>query len=251
MSFRDKVAIVTASAGAGIGQATVRAFSEAGAKVVISSRRIKRVSQVTEDIRAHGGEAIGLECDVTNLDHIKNIVQTTLDKWGRIDILVNNAARQTNSQIVDMTDEIWNQAYETCLRGTFWCCREVLPIMISQGYGRIINFSSGTTVQGSPDGDTHYNAAKSGIQALTKGLSREVARYGITVNCISPGLIWNDFLAKVGYSEEKWEEWRKAIPVQRAGSPEEVAALVLFLASNDANFITGQNIQINGGSIVI
>ena len=245
--FQEKVAIVTGSAGAGIGQAAVRAFAREGAKVVVSDVSPERVARVSEDIKSSGAEVLGVQCDVSNLAQVKAMVQQTLELWGRIDILVNNAAAYTLCEFVELTDELWNQAIDSCLKGTFYCSRAVLPAMIKQRYGRIINFSSGAVLQGIPL-HAHYASAKAGIIGLTRSLSTEVGKHNVTVNCVCPVLIWNKGTGKnfpKGYFERIIEE----IPMGRPGTPEEAAALVLFLASDDASYLTGNTITIGGGKL--
>ncbi len=246
--FQNKVAIVTGSAGAGVGQAVARAFAKEGARVVVNDISIERVNKVAEDIKSTGAEVLGIECDVSNLVQVKEMVQRTLERWGRIDILVNNAMAYKRCEFVNMTDEIWNKAIDSCLTGTFYCSREVLPGMTKQKYGRIINFASGTVLQGIPL-HSHYTAAKAGIIGLTRSLSSEVGKYNITVNCVCPILIWNKGVGKMDFPEGYFEKVISEIPMGRAGTPEEAAALVLFLASDDASYLTGNTITIGGGKL--
>ena len=246
--FQDKVAIVTGSAGAGVGQAVARAFAREGAKVVVNDVSSERVAKVSEDIRSSGAEVLGVPCDVSNLAQVKAMVQRTLELWGRIDILVNNAAAYTLCEFVELTDELWNKAMDSCLKGTFYCSRAVLPAMIKQRYGRIINFSSGAVLQGIPL-HSHYAAAKAGIIGLTRSLSVEVGKHNITVNCVCPILIWNKGIGKMDFPKGYFEKVIEEIPMGRPGTPEEAAALVLFLASDDASYLTGNTITIGGGKL--
>jgi len=246
--FQDKVAIVTGSAGAGVGQAVARAFAKEGARVVINDVSSERVNRVTEDIKSTGAEVLGVKCDVSNLAQVKEMVQRTLELWGRIDILVNNAAAYTLCEFVDLTDEIWNKAMDSCLKGTFYCSQAVLPTMIKRKYGRIINFSSGAVLQGIPL-HSHYAAAKAGIIGLTRSLSTEVGKHNITVNCVCPILIWNKSIGKMDFPKGYFERVIEEIPMGRPGTPEDAAALVLFLASDDASYLTGNTITIGGGKL--
>ena len=248
--FQDKVAIVTGAAGAGMGQAVARAFAREGAKVVVSDVSPERVARVSEDIKSSGAEVLGVQCDVSNLEQVKAMVKRTLEQWGRIDILVNNAAAYTLCEFVELTDELWNQAVDICLKGTFYCSREVLPAMIKQRYGRIINFSSGSVLQGIPL-HVHYTAAKAGIIGLTRSLSVEVGKHNITVNCVCPILIWNKGIGGMNFPKGYFERVIEDIPLGRPGTPEEAAALVLFLASDDASYLTGNTISIGGGKLSI
>jgi 3-oxoacyl-[acyl-carrier protein] reductase len=250
--FQDKVAIVTGAAGAGIGQATARMFAREGAKVVLSDLPAiaSRIARISGEIKSSGAEVLGLECDVSKAEQVEAVVKQTLEQWGRIDILVNNAATMRLCELMHMTDELWNQCIDTCLKGTFYCCRAVLPDMVKQRYGRIINFSSGAVLQGVPQ-HAHYAAAKAGVIGLTRSLSSEVGQYNITVNCVCPIVIWNKSIAKMGYPAGYFERVREEIPMRRFGTPEEAAALVLFLASDDASYITGDTITIGGGRLSI
>ncbi len=240
---------VTGGAG-GIGYGLCSRFAREGAKVVVSDASGKRATSVAESITATGADAMGIECDVSNRQHVDSMVKQTLERWGRIDVLVNNAGRQTVCLIKDMTDEIFDQAIDINLKGTFYCSRAVLSTMIEQRHGSIVNFSS-IDVQGSHKGDTHYAAAKAGVEAFTRGLAKEVGKHGIRVNCVCPGSIPNEFLirsmARVGYAENVIDEVTKRIPLGRSGTPQEVAALVLFLASDEASYITGDTVNVSGG----
>ena len=248
--FQDKVVVVTGAAGAGIGQATARAFAREGAKVALSDIAAKRIARISEDINSSGAETLGLECNVSKREQVEAMVKRTLEQWGRIDILVNNAANMTLCEVINMTDELWNQAIDVCLKGTFYCSQAVLPTMINRKYGRIINFSSGAVLQGI-ERHAHYAAAKAGVIGLTRSLASEVGKYNITVNCICPIVIWNDSIGKMDYPPGYFDSIKEEIPLRRLGTPEEAAALVLFLASDDASYLTGDTITIGGGRLSI
>ncbi len=250
LRFEDKVVIVTGAAGAGIGQATARAFAREGAKVIVSDIAVKRAQKVSDDIRSSGAEAIGVECDVSQRKQVDAMIKQTLDKWGKIDILVNNAPAAFLCEVINMTDEMWDEAIDVCLKGTFLCSRAVLPTMINQKFGRIINFSSGAVLQGI-ERHAHYAAAKAGIIGFTRCLSAEVGKHNITVNCVCPIVIWNDQIGKYSYPPGYFDNIKEQIPMRRFGTPEEAAALVLFLASDDASYLTGDTITIGGGRLSI
>jgi 3-oxoacyl-[acyl-carrier protein] reductase len=246
MRLEGKVAIVTASAGAGIGQGIVRRLADEGAMVVVSDSHEKRTIKVADEIKSSGRKAIGVPCDVTDREQVEALVKATLDEFGQIDILVNNAGINKLSKVVDMPDDVWELVMNVNLRGTFYCSRAVLPTMIEKNYGRIINISSYVGYTGSGEGQAPYCAAKAGIMAFTKSLAREVAENQITVNAIAPGFIYNEFLARI-YSEEQLEQKKKGIPVGRVGKPSDIARAVLFLASDDAGYITGETLCVSGG----
>jgi len=247
MRLEGKVAIVTASAGAGIGKAAVWAMAKEGANVVVSDIHEKRIKSLAEDIKSETGkETLSVLCDVSSSKQVDNLIKETLDKFGRIDVLVNNAGREVLAQVKDMTDEQWNTVMDVCLKGTFYCCRAVLPKMIEQKSGSIINISSIAGWIGTNDGESHYCAAKAGIMAFTKCLAKEVAGHGIRANTIAPGLIMNEFLRRI-YPPEFFEKAKEMIPLGREGEPQDIANAILFLASGESSYMTGETMCLSGG----
>jgi len=246
MILKDRVAIVTASAGAGIGKATAWRLAKEGASVVISDTHEKRIKEVTESMQAEGHRAIGVVCDVSRWEQVQAMVGRTLDAFGQIDILVNNAARELLSQIVDMTEENWDLVMNVCLKGTFLCTKAVLPTMIGQRSGSIINLSSVAAYVGSSMGESSYCAAKAGVIALTRVTAAENAKYGIRANCVAPGFVPNPFLERI-YTKEMLDAMAKMSPLGRGARPEEMASIVAFLASDDASYITGEVVNASAG----
>ena len=247
MKLSNQVAIVTAAAGAGIGQATARTLAQNGARVVVSDAHPSRPQAVAESISAtFGVPTLGVQCDVTNRAQVEGMVRKALDTFGRIDILVNNAGTNRVSRLVDMTDEVWDLVIDVNLKGTFYCTRAVLPAMIKQKSGRIINLSSIAGWLGSVDDGAPYCTAKAGLQAFTKVAAHEVAEHNITVNAIAPGLIHNEFLGRL-YPQEYFDEMKRKTPLGRYGKPADIASAILFLASEEASFITGETICVSGG----
>ena len=246
MKLKDRVAIVTASAGAGIGKATAWRLAKEGASVVISDTHEKRIKEVTESMQAEGHRAIGVVCDVSRWEQVQAMVGRTLDAFGQIDILVNNAARELLSQIVDMTEENWDLVMNVCLKGTFLCTKAVLPTMIGQRSGSIINLSSVAAYVGSSMGESSYCAAKAGVIALTRVTAAENAKYGIRANCVAPGFVPNPFLERI-YTKEMLHAMAKMSPLGRGARPEEMASIVAFLASDDASYITGEVVNASAG----
>jgi 3-oxoacyl-[acyl-carrier protein] reductase len=246
MKLEGKVAVVTASAGAGIGKATVKLLAREGANVVVSDTHPKRIQMVAEEIAEETGrEAIAVRCDVRNKDEVEDLMAQTLDKFGKIDILVNNAGTTRLAPVVEMDDETWDLVIDVNLKGTFYCCRAVLPTMLAKKSGAIVNLSS---MMGWLGGATEspYCAAKAGIVGFTKSLAQEVAAQGIRVNAIAPGLIYNEFLARA-VPAEAIEKMRDATPIGRAGEPEDIAKTVLYLVSDQSSFVVGETISVSGG----
>ena len=245
--LEKKIGIVTASAGAGIGQATVRAFLREGASVVVSDIHERRTNEVAESLIKEYGEdrVLGICCDVASSKDVKNMIDQTLKKFGKIDILVNNAGRNTLNPVEKLTDEEWDLVINVNLKGTFLCTKAVIPTMIEQKSGSIINISSFEGWSGSPMGESHYAATKSGIMGFTKALAREMAQYGIRVNAIAPGLTPNPFLKKIYGS--LLDEIPKMVPLGRGGKPEEIANACVFLASDLSSYITGETLVVSGG----
>jgi 3-oxoacyl-[acyl-carrier protein] reductase len=248
MQLKGKVALITAAAGAGIGQAIARSMAREGASVVVTDSHPERTIHVAREIHEElGAETLGIPCDVTEKAQIEEAVTRTLKHFGRIDILVNNAGTNRPAQVVDMSDDSWEVVINTCLRGTFQFCRAVLPGMMENRFGRIVNIASTAAFMGLRFGHAHYAAAKAGVVAFTRCLAAEVARYYITANTIAPGFIRNEFVSHL-YPEEEIERMNESIPYPRKGKPEDVANTVLFLVSDEGEYITGQTISVSGGS---
>ncbi len=245
-----RVAIVTAAAGAGIGQAAARRFAEEGSRLVVADAHAQRVQEVAAAMsRDYGREVLGLEVDVRNVDQVNAMVQATLDKFGQIDVLMNNAGINKLSPVWEMEDETWRLVIDVNLTGTFNCTRAVLPHMIERKSGAIISMSSSAGWIGSRDGESHYCAAKAGVMAFTRAVAAEVGKHGIRVNAIAPGLIYNEFLSRI-YPPEFFERAKRGVPLGRVGEPPDVADLALFLACDMSRYITGEVICISGGAIM-
>jgi 3-oxoacyl-[acyl-carrier protein] reductase len=245
--LEGRVAIVTAAAGAGIGQAVARRFAEEGAQVVLTDAHARRVQEVAEAMsKDFGREFVGLEVDVTNVDHVQGMVRTALDRHGQIDILLNNAGINRLEPVWEMSDETWNLVIGVNLTGTFHCTRAVLPHMIERKKGAVVSLSSTAGWIGSDEGEAHYCAAKAGIQGFTRAVAAEVGRYGIRINAIAPGLIYNPFLERI-YPPEFFQRIAARTPLGRVGEPPDIASLATFLASDQSSYITGEIFCISGG----
>ncbi len=246
-----KVAIVT-GAGTGIGKAIALELGSSGAAVVVNyNRSAEAAREVVETIRSGGGKAEAVQADVTRKADVERLVQTTLELFdARLDILVNNAGSLIERcTIADMREDLWDAVIELNLKSVFLCSQAVLPHMKSQGYGRIINIASIAGRNGGGLGATHYSAAKAGVIGFTKGLAKELAKTGITVNAVNPGVISTAYHDKFTAPEVR-AKFAELIPMGREGRPDEVAGAVVFLASDYANYITGETIEVNGGLLM-
>lgn len=246
MRLKDKVAIVT-GAGRGIGCAIAKAFSREGAKVVVADLDFSSAAYVAGEIESTGGDALAVKVNITEKDSIGALVGTVLEKYSTVDILVNNAGWDKIEPFMDSTEDTWNKVLAINLKGTICFCRAVLPIMISQKCGKIVNIASDAGRVGST-GEAVYSAAKGGVIAFTKTLAREMARYKININCVAPGPTDTPLFAEIAAGNPQIAEALvKTIPFRRLGQPGDLANAVLFMASDEAAYITGQTLSVNGG----
>jgi len=243
-----KVAIVTGGL-VGIGRAISEAFVSEGANVVIASRNKKKGEKVSEEINSIYGKnkTIYIQTDVTDYNQVSNMVKETIESYKKIDILVNNAGVIHICSLLHLELEDWKRVIDVNLTGSFICCKEVIPYMKKQRWGRIINISSTSGITGGTSGAA-YAAAKGGLIAFTKALSNEFAPFGITVNSIAPSKIQTPML-KDSVDEKGKQELIKKIPVGRVGKPEEIAHFAVCLSSGLSGYITGQVIVVSGGYI--
>jgi 3-oxoacyl-[acyl-carrier protein] reductase len=242
--LEGKTAIVT-GASRGIGREIALALAEAGANIVVNySGSKERAEDVARQITDMGREAVAYQCDVSNADSVQNMVKETIGRFGRIDILVNNAGITKDNLLMRMKEDEWDAVIDTNLKGVFLCTKAVTRQMMKQKAGRIINIASIVGVIGNP-GQANYVAAKAGVIGLTKSAARELASRNITVNAIAPGFITTDMTDEL--PEDIRESMLKQIPLAKFGEPKHIAKTVLFLASDDAEYITGQTIRVDGG----
>lgn len=249
MRLKDKVAIVTGS-GRGIGEGIALRFAEEGAKIVVNDINEADALRTVEKIKNMGRQAVAVVGSVASREIAQKMVDTAVNEFGTVDILVNNAGIIRDAMLHKMTDEQWDQVIEVNLKGVFLCTQCAARVMREKGYGKIINISS-TSWRGNP-GQLNYSATKAGVIGMTKTAAKELAPKGINVNAIAPGMIWTDMIKSMPPAIlEKMEKGLPFIvPLNRKGTPQDVANLALFLASDESSFITGQLIHCDGGMIM-
>ncbi|MCX7914203.1 MAG: 3-oxoacyl-[acyl-carrier-protein] reductase [Thermodesulfovibrionales bacterium] len=241
--MKGQVAIVTGG-GRGIGKAISIALAKRGVNVVVVGTNLETASETASNLQNIGVKSIAVQADVAKHADVKNIFDSTLSEFGKVDILVNNAGITRDSLIIRMKDEEWDRVIDVNLKGTFLCSREAVKAMLKQKYGRIINISSIVGFMGNI-GQANYSASKAGIIGLTKTIAKEYANRGITVNAIAPGFITTSMTESI--PENIKNEMLRSIPMGRFGTTDDVAHAVVFLASPEAGYITGQVLHVNGG----
>jgi len=238
-----RVAIVTGGS-RGIGLASARLLAEGGASVVVSGRDAARLEAATRELEATGAAVLGVAADAVRREDVERLVEAARERFGRLDVLVNNAGMTRDQLLVRMKDDDWDQVLATNLRGVFLMTRAVGKVMMRQRSGRIINISSTAGAMGNA-GQVNYSAAKAGVIGLTKAAARELAHWNILVNAVAPGLIETDMTASL--PAEAREALLGQVPLKRIGVARDVAEVVRFLAGDGAAYITGQTIHVNGG----
>ena len=247
MLLDGKCALVT-GASRGIGRAVALKLASEGAKVALNfAGNEAAANEVRQEIEAAGGQAILVKADVANEAAVQDMVQKTADAFGRIDILVNNAGITRDGLLARMKEEDWDAVLSTNLKGVFLTTKAVAKLMMKQRAGRIVNMASVVGVSGNA-GQANYSAAKAGVIGFTKTIARELASRGVTANAVAPGFIATDMTSVL--SDKAKEAALAGIPLGRMGTPEDVAAAVLFLASDQASYITGQVLHVDGGMVM-
>lgn len=246
-----KVAIIT-GAGSGIGEATALIFAKEGAKVSLAGRRVAKIQSVADRIQSEGGEARAFETDVRSADQVQDLISKTVEHFGKLDILFNNAGvRASRSTVVELSEDEFDRTMETDVKGVWLCCKYAIPAMIRNGGGAIVNCSSisaqiGQRLQGV------YNATKGGIDVLTKCMALDFAKYKIRINNVNPAWVKTEMnaaeLAEMkSRGGKEWEEVLRLHPIGRLGEPDDVAWAVVYLASDEASWVTGTSLVVDGG----
>lgn len=242
-SLKDRVALVT-GASQGIGRATALALAASGARVAVAARNAEKLAGVVAEIAAAGGDALAVRMDVADAEQIKTGFRQAIERFGKLDILVNNAAITRDGLAVRMKAEDWDAVIRTNLTGAHHCTQQALAVMMRQRYGRIINVTSVVAETGNA-GQVNYVAAKAGLIGLTRAIANEVASRNITVNAVAPGFVVSPMTDPL--SQQVKEELLARIPLGRMGKDAEIAAAIIFLASDEAGYITGHVLDVNGG----
>ena len=244
--LENKIAVITGG-GSGIGRATALRFADEGAHVIIWDVADKKGEEAITALKDKGSNAAYYHVDTTDKEQIAKATEDVISRYGRIDILINNAGITKDSTLLKMTDEQWERVIDVNLNGVYHCTRAIAPIMAQNNYGRIINASSVVGLFGN-FGQTNYAATKAGLIGMTQTLSKELGRKGITVNAVAPGFINTEMIQLM--PEDVLAGMEAKVPVKRLGQPEEVAALYAFLASDEAAYINGAVIRIDGGIVL-
>ncbi len=242
--FSGKVAVVTGGS-RGIGEGIVRRLASEGARVFATyNSNAEKALAIENELNSIGGTVRFIAADISNEESVKNLMDTVINEAERIDILVNNAGMTKDNLLMRMSVQEWDDVINTNLKGVFLCCKAVTRTMMSQRHGKIINISSIVGFTGNA-GQANYVAAKAGVIGFTKSLAKELSSRNILVNCIAPGYVETDMTQKL--TEQQRQSFLEIIPLKRAAKADEVASVVAFLASDDANYITGQTIAVDGG----
>ncbi|MBS4216514.1 MULTISPECIES: SDR family NAD(P)-dependent oxidoreductase [Neobacillus] len=241
-----RIAFVT-GAGSGIGREIAKLLASRGMDLIVADINKEGAAETVAQIKENDGEAVAVHCDVTSLESVKNAVQESVEAYGKIDVLVNNAGWDKVEPFLKSEPDTWKKIIDINLMGHIHTCKEILPLMIENGFGKVVNIASDAARVGS-SGEAVYSAAKGGVVALTKTLAREMARHKININCVAPGPSDTPLFQEIGsYNEGIASALEKAIPFRRLAQPQDIAGAVAYFVSDDAGYVTGQTLSVSGG----
>ena len=244
--LNDKVAIIT-GASQGIGRTMATVFAESGANVICVARSEDKIKELSSEIENKGGRAIPIACDIGDGDAFSNTIKSVVDQFGKLDILINNAGITRDALLMRMNESQWDEVIQTNLKGAFFGMKAAIRPMMKNKFGRIINITSIVGLTGNP-GQANYAASKAGLIGMTQSIAKEVGSRGITVNCIAHG--WIDTEMTEELPENSKRDLLDRIPIGKIGKPENIAHAAVFLASDEASYITGQTITVDGGRVI-
>jgi 3-oxoacyl-[acyl-carrier protein] reductase len=244
--LNDKVVIIT-GASQGIGRTMATVFAESGANVICVARSEDKIKELSSEIENKGGRAIPIACDIGDGVAFSNTIKSVVDQFGKLDILINNAGITRDALLMRMNESQWDEVIQTNLKGAFFGMKAAIRPMMKNKFGRIINITSIVGLTGNP-GQANYAASKAGLIGMTQSIAKEVGSRGITVNCIAPG--WIDTEMTEELPEDSKRDLLDRIPIGKIGKPENIAHAAVFLASDEASYITGQTITVDGGRVI-
>lgn len=245
--LKDKCAIVT-GASRGIGRAIAKKLASLGANIVLNYRsNDEEALKVKEELLSYGVDVFLYKCDISDFNAVEEMIKASKEKFGKVDIMINNAGITKDTLLLRMKEEDFDKVIDVNLKGVFNCLKAITPVMVRQKFGKIVNLSSVVGLVGNA-GQVNYAASKAGVIGMTKSLAKEVGSRGITVNAVAPGFIDTDMTEVLG--EKFKEEAKKSIPLKRLGKPEDVAGAVAYLVGNEASYITGQVLNVDGGMVM-
>ena len=248
-ALQGRVAVVTGG-GRGIGKGIAGKLATAGADVIVGDIDMAQAQLTADELSRKNKKVMAAQIDVSREESVAELITRALDEFGNVDILINNAGIMFRTRLMDISVDEWERILRVNLTGPFLCTKAVIPMMKKNGFGRIVNISSSAGRSVSTLGGVHYTASKAGLLGLTRAVAKEVAPFGITVNAVCPGLI-DTQMARETTTQEELENFLDSFPIKRLGSSEEIGDLVVFLCSENASYITGASVDINGGDLMI
>jgi len=248
-ALQGRVAVVTGG-GRGIGKGIAGKLAAAGADVIVGDIDMAQAQLTADELSRKNKKVMAAQIDVSREESVAELITRALDEFGNVDILINNAGIMFRTRLMDISVDEWERILQVNLTGPFLCTKAVIPVMKKNGFGRIVNISSSAGRSVSTLGGVHYTASKAGLLGLTRAVAKEVAPFGITVNAVCPGLI-DTQMARETTTQEELENFLDSFPIKRLGSSEEIGDLVVFLCSENASYITGASVDINGGDLMI